>query len=327
MERLRACVSLLEQAAHHHQLASFPWVDTHCHYHVEADHDAATPGPSRAGPRLLLALVMGTSPADWPAVEAFAEASWADPHFSDPPKTVPCFSDPSTAFPGTAAGPRCLPAFGLHPWYVASSVAVGAGLGWLEQLAACLTAHPEALVGEVGLDFSPSRLPGADAGPAAWATAKAQQREALRAQLALAHRFGRAASLHCVRAYGPLMDDLQALAAWPPVLLLHSYMGSSEWALMLLRQAAKRHCRVFFGVSARALRSSPRTAAALVHLPADCLLLESDSNSHKAALAELAALPLPWSSGGGGHHLPLDLAALANPLGMLKLLCKHACNS
>lgn len=71
-------------------------------------------------------VVNGTSPTDWPAVRACAEA-----------------------FPDVV-----VPSFGLHPWYVPARPA-----DWERQLIAMLDAFPAAGVGEIGLDRWKADLP------------------------------------------------------------------------------------------------------------------------------------------------------------------------
>lgn len=90
--------------------------DAHCHYQFAEVPYAAVEQARLDG--VGLAVVNGSSPADWPDVAALA-----------------------------ARDARNLPSFGLHPWDVPS-----APEGWLEALRRVLVATPGAAVGEMGLD-------------------------------------------------------------------------------------------------------------------------------------------------------------------------------
>jgi Tat protein secretion system quality control protein TatD with DNase activity len=116
---------------------------------------------------------------------------------------------------------------GIHPWK-----AHQAAPGWESRLEAALKAHPEALVGECGLDKA-ARTP--DTGQVEWEA----QLACFHAQLRLAASLGRPVSVHCVRAHGAVYEHLkQAEArgeATPPTVALHSYTGSPELAVSLLK--------------------------------------------------------------------------------------------
>lgn len=115
---------------------------------------------------------------------------------------------------------------GVHPWR-AHRVAAG----WEARLEAALQAQPHALVGEIGLDKA-ARAP--ETGQTEWEA----QLAVFRAQLRMAGALGRPVSVHCVRAHGPLYEELKGLppeAAAPPTLALHSYTGSPDLAVSLLK--------------------------------------------------------------------------------------------
>lgn len=109
---------------------------------------------------------------------------------------------------------------GVHPWKAPSIAA-----GWEERLEAALKAQPQALVGEIGLDK----------GKGEWAA----QLAVFQTQLRLAGALGRSVSLHCVRAHGTLYDALREQQARgeaaPPTMALHSYTGSPDLAVSLLK--------------------------------------------------------------------------------------------
>ena len=124
-------------------------------------------------------------------------------------------------------------------------------------------------MGEIGLDRSPKWRPG-----------YAAQRAAFRAQLRLAAELGRPVTLHCVKAFGDAVEDLEACLVGPggpgrlpPGVYFHSYSGSVETARRLL---ALPGAAFFFGFSLAANGRSPKTPATIAALPEGSLLLESD---------------------------------------------------
>lgn len=175
-----------------------------------------------------------------------------------------------------AREPLVRPAYGVHPWRLGV-----APDGWLDALRARLLAEPAASIGEIGLDR----------GEHASAPVPAQV-AALHAQLALAVELGRAATLHCIRAWGPLLDALDAAPALPAGLLVHGFAGSAEVARELLRRGAV----LGFGAT---LVGRP-SATAFRDLPGDRIVVETDAPRAApsalpgayAALAELRDVPL-----------------------------------
>lgn len=113
----------------------------------------------------------------------------------------------------------------------------------------------------------------------------------------MAAEYRRPIIIHCVRAYGTLVEQLQQIdGPLPPVVVLHAFGGSAEIAQQCLRLPT----RVFFGFSplaARLKRSAagaraynhrgPSILSSDVHLdctvmavlPTDRLLIESDEHS------------------------------------------------
>lgn len=112
---------------------------------------------------------------------------------------------------------------GVHPWR-AHLVAAG----WEERLEAALKAQPKALVGEIGLDKA-VRTP--ETGETEWES----QLAVFKAQMRLAGVLGRPVSVHCVRAHGALYEVLKDCVAAPPTVALHSYTGSPDMAVSLLK--------------------------------------------------------------------------------------------
>jgi len=195
-----------------------------------------------------LAATMGTRPLDWAAVAALARCRAA---------TV-------------------WPAFGVHPWHAfrvapPPSDSKAAEPAWCAQLRRRLEAHPRAVVGEIGLD-KVARIPGTGT------VDFAQQTAVFEWQLALAGELSRPVSVHCVRAFGPLvaaLHDAARAGRAPPAVTMHSYTGSPDTVKQLLRLLP--NTAIYFGFSACiCLRSPDKAAAALAAVPDDRVLLESD---------------------------------------------------
>ncbi|SHO78370.1 Similar to S.cerevisiae protein YMR262W (Protein of unknown function) [Malassezia sympodialis ATCC 42132] len=175
---------------------------------------------------------------------------------------------------------KVVPAFGFHPWGVHTlslahpapparehyEALLGPNVAELlphlpppvsltealAQLEAYLVAHPHALVGEVGLDRS-FRIPLPQTSPRRLSrcqTPLAHQLAVLRAQIALACRYGRSVSMHSVRAAGPTLDLLADVDAHLPGfsrigVLLHSCTLS----VPSLTQVQRAHANVFVSFS------------------------------------------------------------------------------
>ena len=151
-----------------------------------------------AGLPLAAAVVNGTGEADWPDVAALArDHAWVRP------------------------------SFGLHPWDVGNATP-----HWRETLDRTLDATPGAAIGEIGLDRwildrarpDDPRLAGLRRAPLA------EQIEAFTWQLALAAARNLPASIHCLDAWGALLDVLQTTARPARGFLLHAYGGSADLA-------------------------------------------------------------------------------------------------
>jgi TatD DNase family protein len=147
-----------------------------------------------------------------------------------------------------------LPAFGIHPWHAHT-----AQPGWQKRLSDLLEKHPHASIGECGLDqWIPS--PSIDI-----------QKPVFMDQLDLARKSGRPLTIHCLKAWGPLMAILSKNRP-PPRFLMHSFGGSLEIARQLIPIGA------YFSFSGYFLH--PRKSAVLEvfkNLPRERILLETDA--------------------------------------------------
>jgi TatD DNase family protein len=182
-----------------------------------------------------------------------------------------------------------LPAFGIHPWKAHTVTD-----GWQSRLLDLLDRHPLASIGECGLDRWVS-FPSIDV-----------QLPVFRAQMEMSRETGRPLTIHCLKAWGLLMD---AIGMEPLRFLLHSFGGSQETALQLLSMGAR------FSFSGHFLH--PRKADVLQvfrKLPHDRIFLETDAPDMLPPSAYIRH-PLPEN-----HHHPANLPeigrGLAAALGM-----------
>lgn len=147
-----------------------------------------------------------------------------------------------------------VPFFGLHPWFVKERSGI-----WLSELERFLEAVPSG-VGEIGLD---RMVKGADA---------PGQEEVFRAQLDLARRRGLPVTIHCLKAWGWLLEVLRDLTPSLPPMLMHAYGGAAE----LIRPLTDLGAYFSFAGSVLDERHL-RARAALQAVPLDRLLIETDA--------------------------------------------------
>ncbi len=147
---------------------------------------------------------------------------------------------------------RVVAAYGIHPWHADTVTA-----GWEDRLRERLSADPEATVGECGLDGVAAVDPAA-------------QVRVFSAQLGIARELGRVVTVHCVRAWGAVVDVL--LQEAPPRFLMHGYAGSLETAGRLIPMGG------WFSANDRLLDARRgRAMEVFRRLPLDRVVLESDA--------------------------------------------------
>jgi TatD DNase family protein len=146
------------------------------------------------------------------------------------------------------------PSFGLHPWKVKDRPR-----NWLDQLTKHLQKFPSAGVGECGLDR--------------WIKDHDidDQRSVFRTQLELAVDLERPCTIHCLKAWGPLLEELNS-CDWLPRILLHSFGGSIETAKQLVDLGA------YFSFSGYFLHQrKAKIVDVFKSLPKDRILVETDA--------------------------------------------------
>ncbi len=143
---------------------------------------------------------------------------------------------------------------GLHPWYLERRTA-----DWRERLDALVAGHACG-VGEIGLDH---HLP---------AETRPLQLEIFRFQVDLANRYRRPVSIHCRRAWRPLLEELKAAGGLTAGGLVHAYGGGPD----IVAALARRNVSVSFG-GGITRPNARRPVEACRTVAADRLLVETDS--------------------------------------------------
>ena len=192
--------------------------------------------------------------------------------------------------------PFVLPSFGLHPWHVAAR-----SPDWLARLRENLDANPVAVVGEIGLD---RWVAGHDPDV---------QREVFSAQIALAAERDLPATIHCLRAWGPLWDLLRTGPVPACGFLLHAYGGPGAMVRGFVERGAYFSFNAYF---LHARKAAQR--AVFQQIPADRLLVETDAPDMRPP-DDRNAHPLHDASGTPLNHpanLALAYAALAELRGL-----------
>lgn len=153
--------------------------------------------------------------------------------------------------------PSIIPNFGIHPWYVTERTP-----NWMNTLKGLLRSTPAAAVGEIGLDK----------GTKGRQIDFTDQVEVFRQQLQLAQELRKPASIHCVRAFGDLLEILKSMGPFPAGVILHSYLGSAEMVPEFVKLGA------YFSFSGFLMSVKESKAKKMLKaVPADRILLETDA--------------------------------------------------
>lgn len=186
------------------------------------------------------AVVNGTTPDDWASVSALASRF-----------------------------PWVVPSYGVHPWDCGNRPS-----DWQGRLESRLATEPRARVGEIGLDRwildsakpDDPRLAGLRRAPLD------EQKEVFAWQLELAATHNLAASVHCIDAWGVLLDTLRQSRRPERGFLLHAYAGSVD----LVQPFAELGAYFSFnGAFLDSKRENQRNT--FKSIPSDRLLVETDA--------------------------------------------------
>lgn len=135
-----------------------------------------------------------------------------------------------------------IPSIGIHPWYVGEAEG-----DWAIEMEKRLIANPALQVGEIGLDkLKPDFT---------------HQKQVFLTQLKFAQKYGRIASIHCVRAWGEMMPILRPFKK-DTRMLFHGFSGDKIVVGFLADSKS------YFSV---------HNGAKIPLIPADKLLIESDA--------------------------------------------------
>lgn len=147
------------------------------------------------------------------------------------------------------------PSFGLHPWHVKERTP-----DWIENLQRQLDAHPGCGVGEIGLD---RWVEGHDL---------EDQLTCFRAQMQIATERNLPVTIHCLRAWGALLDEIRNGPVPARGFLVHAFGGEWEVAAGLMRKKGYLSFSTAFLHERKAARREM-----FVKLPLERVLVETDA--------------------------------------------------
>lgn len=152
------------------------------------------------------------------------------------------------------ANAAVIPCIGIHPWYVNNVMAK-----WDVRLQDYLARCPKCMVGEIGLD---KLHPDYDL-----------QQDVFTRQLNIAAQMSRPVHIHCVRAWGDMVDILTNMPNLPPVIVFHAFAASTE----IMHQLSKLKSRVYFSFSDAICDARRHNLVDMVRdVDIDRILVESD---------------------------------------------------
>jgi TatD DNase family protein len=233
-------------------------------------------------------VVNGSCEADWPQVLALTERGSVSRSTLERDEALEVSK--TTGASGTAAGhrpaPRIIPSFGYHPWYLPERTP-----RWRETLIHFLDTTPSA-VGEIGLDRWKPDLP------------YDGQEEVFIAQLRLAAERNLPVSIHCLQAWGRMLEILKSEPRPRCGFLLHSYGGPKEMVNSFAELGA------YFSLPGNyAHERKERQRETFKHVPRERLLLETDAPDQNLPAAR-NRFPLGASISGKPLNHPANLGAV-----------------
>lgn len=182
--------------------------------------------------------------------------------------------------------PQVIPSFGYHPWYVAERTPE-----WRANLVKCLDAVPSA-IGEIGLDKWIKNHNLAD------------QREVFVWQLRLAAERNLPVSIHCLEAWGSLLEVLRSEPRPRCGFVLHSFGGPREMIEELTVLGAYFSLPGYF-----AHERKIRQRETFKFVPRQRLLIETDAPDQSLPQGRVE-FPLPDSAAGKPVNHPANLGAV-----------------
>jgi TatD DNase family protein len=186
------------------------------------------------------------------------------------------------------------PSFGLHPWFVAQRTKQ-----WRENLRQRLDLGPCAL-GEIGLDRWQEPYDLED------------QSEVFRWQLRLAAERNLPVTVHCLKAWGPLLDILRTEALPRKGFLLHAYGGAPEMIFELVELGA------YFSFSGYFLHPRKTAIRAMfAQIPLERLMVETDAPSMPLPV-DAIRFPLPEAPEGEPINHPANLFTIYEALARIR---------
>ena len=219
-------------------------------------------------------VVNGACESDWPQVLALARKFGG--------ASVP------------ASRTQIIPSFGYHPWYLSEHTP-----DWLANLEKFLDVVPSA-VGEIGLDRWKPGL------------SYDGQEEIFLAQLRLAAERNLPVSIHCLQAWGRMLELLQEHSRPECGFVLHSFGGPAEMIPAFAKLGAYFSFPGYF-LHERKLKQRET----FKQVPADRLLIETDAPDQSLPVEKILH-PLAAADGSPLNHpanLPAVYSGLAELLG------------
>jgi len=182
--------------------------------------------------------------------------------------------------------PEVIPSFGYHPWYIKERTP-----DWAKTLVSSLEASASG-VGEIGLDR--------------WIKDHdiEDQKRVFVAQLHIAAERDLPVSIHCLQAWGILLELLQTSPRPQCGFVLHSFGGPKEMIVGLAKLGAYFSLPGYYAHSRK-----ERQRDAFRHVPRDRLLIETDSPDQPLP-PDRVKYPLEDPQTGKPLNHPANLAAV-----------------
>lgn len=179
--------------------------------------------------------------------------------------------------------PQVIPSYGLHPWWIEKR-----SNDWLGQLKKHLDTGPSA-IGEIGLDkwFKKENME--------------DQASVFLDQWHLANQRQLPVTIHCLKAWGKLLELIKKYPHQGPGFLLHSYSGPKEMIHDWVKLGARFSISGYF--------AHPRKASRLEvfkNMPLDRILIETDAPDMTPP-ENWIAYPLPQESNEKALNHPGNL--------------------